>query len=205
MWRTNFFQSPIPSQNSQHTKELRYFIENGACLFDPNDKYPIWDENHREELEKKIIEHYYMREIGFETFGAFKFHLNVRMREIMPYYIDIYKTTQYEYNPIENYNMTEGSEETSKTKGSSKGSGVEKFSDTPMGKVENLDTHLTNATTSESNADSSSDNENKHTAWRKGNIGVMSTQTLITQEREITLNLDVEIIEKLSDLFLGVY
>lgn len=202
---TGMFQSPIPQQNSQRTQELRDFIESGAVLFDPNDKYPIWDETHRAELEKKIIEHYYLRQIGFETFGAFKFHLNVRMREIMPVYVERYKTTQFKYNPIENYSMTEGSEENRSSEGSSSGNGTEKFSDTPMGRIENLDTHLTTATKNESSAKSQSKDDTKHTAWRKGNIGVMTTQSMIQQERDIIINLDKEIIDELQDLFLGVY
>ena len=195
----------LPNSNSQTTLELRRFLNNGACLFDPDDKYPIWDEEHRPELEKKIVEHYAMRQIGFETFGRFKHEVNVRMREIMPYYVDIWKTTQYEYNPIENYNMTEGSEENGTSLGTSEGSNLEKFSDTPQSEISNLDNFLTSATKSEGKNTSEGKTNSKHTAWRKGNIGVMSTQNLITQEREITLNLDKMIIDELKDLFLGVF
>ena len=195
----------LPNSNSQTTLELRHFINNGACLFDPNDKYPIWDEEHRPELEKKIIEHYAMRQIGFETFGRFKHEVNVRMREIMPYYVDIWKTTQYDYNPIENYNMTEGSEEDATSSGTSEGSSVDKFSDTPQSEIANIENYLSSASKNEGKSSSEGKSNNKRTAWRKGNIGVMSTQTLIEQEREITLNLDKMIIDELKDLFLGVF
>lgn len=203
--RLNLYKNLLPESNSQTTSELRYFIENGACLFDTVRKYPIWSEDHRQELETKIVEHYYMSQIGFETFGRFKHELNTRMREIMPYYVELYKTTLFDYNPIENYNMTEGSEDLASSEGSTNVKGLDKFSDTPQSKVENLDKYFTNATQTENEGTSKGSSKAERTAWRKGNIGVMSTQNLIQQERDIILNIDKLIIDELQDLFLGVY
>ena len=69
---------------SKYTTELRYLIQSGFDLGLRN--YPIFDENYRSKLNEKILNHYYMREIGFETAGLFKRYLNVKMEEIMPYY-----------------------------------------------------------------------------------------------------------------------
>ena len=80
---------------SVYTTQLRWIVENGYDLGMKD--YPIFDETHREELNKKIIDHYYLREIGFETVGLFKRHLNVRLNEIMPYYNELYKTIAVEY------------------------------------------------------------------------------------------------------------
>ena len=71
------------------------------------DKYPIFDENYRKELNEKIINHYYFREIGFETAELWKFYLNNTLNEIMPYYNELYKTTLFEFNPLENYKISE--------------------------------------------------------------------------------------------------
>ena len=199
------YKNLIPQANSQTTIELRELVESGMCLFDPVDKYPIWDEKHRKELEKKIVDHYYMRQIGFETPGRFKYELNVRMREIMPRYVKIWKTTQYEYNPIENYNMIEGSTDVNDTAGTSKASGVEKISDTPMSEVSNLDKYLTSANQTNSDGESKTNSKTKHDAFRHGNIGVTSTQQLIEMERKVTIDVDMQIIDDLKDLFLGVY
>ena len=130
--RWNMIKNLLPESNSETTKELRYFIQKGACLFDQDDKYPIWKEDHRPVLEKKITDHYLMQQIGFETFGRFKHELNTRMREIMPYYIELYKTTLFEYNPIENYSMREEFLDESKNKGKSTSSALDKHNDTPM-------------------------------------------------------------------------
>lgn len=188
----------IPNDSEHVTIELREVVKD-TDIFDRCDPFPIWDEKHRGELEKKIIEHYYFRQIGFETVGRFCFYLNVRMREIMPRMIKLWKTTQYNYNPIENYNMIEESTDERKNTGES----LAKFSETPQGEIENIKNgrYLTNATHAE-------DNQNaleNHELMRKGNIGVTTTQQMIEQERKITIDIDLMIIEELKDLFVGVY
>jgi hypothetical protein len=57
-------------------------------------------------LLKKILLHYYTREIGYETVGLWKLKLNQRMREIMPYYNQLYESTLLEYDPLKNVNNT---------------------------------------------------------------------------------------------------
>lgn len=203
--RYSLYKNLLPDSNSQVTLELRKFIEDGAVLFDPDDKYPIWSEDHRAVLEKKIIEHYYHRQIGFETWALFKYNVNVRMREIMPYYVDIWKTTQYDYNPIENYSMIEEFNDSSTGNVTSSGKSNERVSDTPQNSIDNLDTYMSSASKSDTEGSSDSKNNSKHDGWRRGNIGVTTSQQMIQAERDITLNLDLEIIDKLKDLFLGVY
>ena len=89
---------------SKYTTELRYLIESG---FDIGLKdYPIFDENYREPLNRKIINHYYFREIGMETAELFKRYLNNTMREIMPYYNQLYKSELLEFNPFYNVDKT---------------------------------------------------------------------------------------------------
>lgn len=206
MWWNRWLQLR-PKSNARVTEELRNIVNNGAKLFDFD--YPIWDEKHRPELESKIINHYACRQIGFETFGRFKHELMCRMQEIMPYYVKLYATTQYDYNPIENYSMVEqGTDDiTSSSKATNKHNSENRFSDTPMGKIENLDTHLTEATkdSSEGESNESGNSKQEHHFTRKGNIGVTTTQQMIEQERKLIIDLDRMIIDELKDLFLQVY
>ena len=44
----------------------------------------------REQLNKKILDYYKYREIGFETVGRFLTELEVALNEIMPYYNQLY-------------------------------------------------------------------------------------------------------------------
>ncbi len=71
-----------------------------------NFDFPIWDEAYRLTLESKILKHYYMREIGFETVGLWKLYLDERLNLIMPYYNELYKTTVLEYNPFYDVDLT---------------------------------------------------------------------------------------------------
>lgn len=71
--------------------------ESAGIIFD---RYPIFDETYRELLNKKILKHYYMREIGFETVGLWKLKLNTKMNEIMPYYNKLYESELLKFNPF---------------------------------------------------------------------------------------------------------
>lgn len=56
----------------------------------------------REELNKKLLNHYKHREIGFETVGRFVDELEIAMNEIMPYYNQLMFTQDQDYNIIYN-------------------------------------------------------------------------------------------------------
>lgn len=203
--RARLFDNILPDGNTEVTRTVRDLINDGMCLFDTCDPYPIWKEDHRPELEKKIIEHYMFRQIGFETAGRFKFELNKLMREIMPYYIEMYKTTLFKYNPIENYSMMEHTTDETAGDETAKGESLSKYSDTPQGSVDRIDKYLTSATKDDNSGSRTHKNKLTHDAWRKGNIGVTTTQQMIQAERDIIINIDMMIVEELQVLFLGVY
>lgn len=56
----------------------------------------------REELNKAILNYYMFREIGFETPGRFIFELETALKEIMPYYNQLYFSADQDYNVIYN-------------------------------------------------------------------------------------------------------
>lgn len=124
------------SKMSKYTTELRYICETyaGASqevaygkigkvldaarpkLF--NFDYPIFDVDYKKPLELKIMRHFYMREIGLETVGQFKFFLEMKMNEIMPYYNQLYESERIKFDPLHDTNLSETSEK--------KGSGTDK-------------------------------------------------------------------------------
>ncbi|MCM1219516.1 MAG: hypothetical protein NC548_33975 [Lachnospiraceae bacterium] len=59
---------------------------------------PLFDESYRQVLFSKIIKHFYMAEIGYETVGLWQFHVNRKMEEIIPFYNKIYTATQKEFD-----------------------------------------------------------------------------------------------------------
>ena len=74
---------------SRYTTTIKNLIDNNFDFGLQN--YPIFDENYRSVLNKKILNHFYEEEIGFETANLFKFYLNNRMDEIMPKYNLLYE------------------------------------------------------------------------------------------------------------------
>ena len=192
------YKKLIPNSSEHVTIELREVVKD-TDIFDRCDPFPIWNESARGELEKKIIEHYYFRQIGFETVGRFKFKLNERLRLIMPRINKIYLTTVYKYNPIENYNMEEEGTDVRKANNET----LSKYSETPPSELNDFKNgkYLTSA----NHATDENTGEDKHTFSRHGNIGVTSTQQLIEMERKITVDMFEMVIDELKTLFLGVY
>ena len=134
--------------------------------------FPIFDENYRLVFEKNILRHFYMREIGLETYGLWKLKLEDKLMEIMPYLNRFYSMYVQDFNPMYNFNLTRLHDETTdrnenrnndysntatgSTNANSKGQDL--FSDTPQGALTDVQNgkYLTTANfdASESHADS---------------------------------------------------
>ena len=181
--------------------------------------YPIFDETYRGVIETKILKHYYTREIGLETVGLWLHKLDVKMNEIMPYYNQLYKSCLLEFNPFYNTDLTTKRDIKTNEKGNSKGETNtttkewELYSDTPQGSVTNLEneTYLTNATknTGDGNTlnkgETNVDNVQDYLETVKGKVGGENYSSLLEQYRKTFLNIDMMIIDELSDLFMNIW
>lgn len=201
---------------SKYTTTIRQLINND---FDFGLKsYPIWNETYRDTLNQKILNHYYENEIGFETANLFKFYLNNKLNEIMPYYNELYKKQEIALenamynvdlhetsNRLNNNEINTSSNSTSNTKNL--------YQDTPQGKINlsalNNDTWATNYTNNLNNAnDTSASNGNSNedfTRYIYGNNGKKYNIELFKDIRDSILNIDMMIINELEDLFMGIY
>lgn len=204
---------------NQLTVELREIVDSGVDIWDFD--YPsYYDGVQRMEFEQKVIDHYYTRQIGQETVGRWLHLFRTRIREIMPYYIQLYKSQALMdaiEDPFGNVDITETFEQETTGQSSSQGSGSQnsdsltKFHDTPQGTVDNLDDYLTSATKNTGNSSDSSESSSessgtvKHTFTKKGNQGVNTYAHDMKEFRETFLNIDLQIINELKDLFLQVY
>lgn len=94
------------SVDYDHVEEV---IENSyRKIFKIND-IPMFNgetEAHRAGLFKKILLHYYTREIGYETVGLWKLKLNQKLIEIMPYYNQLYESELIQFDPLKNTDVT---------------------------------------------------------------------------------------------------
>lgn len=103
---------------SKYTTEVRYICESYAGYDESkgyssvdsilttsapmvfNFDFPIFDEAYRLILEKKILRHFYTREISEETVGLWKLRLEDKMNLIMPYYNKLYNSELLNFNPL---------------------------------------------------------------------------------------------------------
>lgn len=197
---------------AKFTTQIRSIVESDTDIFDFN--YPIFDETYRGVLEQKIIDRYYFREIGLETVGQFKHFLKMKMNEIMPYYNKLYETEGLVN--VKNYNInldnliTRTNKSTSDSEGSSnsKSAGRDVYSDTPQGKLENLD-YATNLTDTSGEGESSSKGTvttmDEYTEHLLGNGSMRYNADILQEWRDTFLNIDVQILDELNELFMNVY
>ena len=183
----------------------------------------VWS---KDRLAKKIVDHYYMREIGFETIGLFIHNAKITMEEIMEEYLPLIYSSAIQYDPLVNVDFTESFSRTediensgsSESGSSSSSSSLGVNSDTPQGQISKEDilagTYATStgANENEASVDSSTSNENtsstteEYTKHIKGNSGVSATaQKMVSLYRDNIRAIDREIIEKLNILFMGLF
>lgn len=231
---------------SKYTTLLRYpveqFLKDGGWEVDESNwhriygrlglgDYPIFDESHRQVLNDKIIRAYYFREIGFETFALFKWHLRRMMHEIMPYYNQLYESEGLVTDPMlsKNLDYTEewtrdeatDRDTTGNTSATSNSSASDRnvYQDTPMngldtGAVESMD-YATNVTFDDSTSTSGSTNQSSSKSGYKGDYEGTKKHTqkgfdgsqadLLLTYRKTLINIDLEIVERLDILFMQLW
>lgn len=210
---------------SKYTTEVRFICENSAGLSESdgadnvdsildkcwnkvfNFDFPIFDENYRQVLCRKILKHYYTREIAHETVGRWKLALNAKLNEIMPYYNQLYKSELLEFNPFYDVDLTrsrEGSGTSNRTsnntetnsgtsKNVSSGSGrsntdtLNRFSDTPQNSMDTqgIADSVPLTTVTKVNEDNTTTNESTDTLTRNDNKTGSGTENINNTDKYI--------------------
>lgn len=210
---------------SKYTTEVRFICENSAGLSESesadnvdsildkcwnkvfNFDFPIFDENYRQVLCRKILKHYYTREIAHETVGRWKLALNTKLNEIMPYYNQLYKSELLEFNPFYDVDLTrsrEGSGTSNKTsnntetnsgtsKNVSSGSGtsntdtLNRFSDTPQNSMDTqgIADSVPLTTVTKVNEDNTTTNESTDTLTRNDSKTGNGTENINNTDKYI--------------------
>lgn len=203
---------------AKYTITIKSLIDNNFDF--KMDSYPIFDENYRDTLNQNILYHYYENEIGFETASLFRFYLNQKLNEIMPYYNELYKVQKKlidENLLLNNVNLTEkltGSNTTeTNSKSESSNNGKSLFQDTPQGQISQTEidnqtwaTNLTlnkNEIADQSNATGSGTNEYLKTII--GNNGGKFNIDVLNDIKNNLMNIDLMIINDLNDLFMQIF
>ena len=168
----------------------------------------------KDKLAKKIVDHYFLREIGFETIAMFKHYAKVQMQEIMESKLPLIYSASIEYDPMVNVDYTESFNRNLGTyqSNSSSGSGVVISSDTPQTNITKANilagNYASNASASEQEAGGTATSQTGENYQKtiRGNSGVSATaQKMIEQYRQNIRAIDYEIINELNDLFMGLF
>lgn len=194
--------------------------------------YPIFDEKYRETLNNNILNHYYENEIGFETASLFRFYLNQKLNEIMPYYNNLYKVQKEIIEKdllLNNVNLTESLERTNNTdtktssnsKSTNKGENNSKnlFQDTPQGEISSTDidnqkwaTNITldknstdNTINDESVLTGNADTTEKYIKTIIGNNGGKFNIDILNDIKNNIMNIDLMVINDLNELFMQIF
>ena len=212
---------------AKYTTTIRNLMDNNFD-FGLRD-YPIFDEEYRTILNNKILMHYYMDEIGFETAGLFKVYLNNKMNEIMPYYNELYKKQKdLLLNFDKTTNLTEtftrdnttdtNTKSNSTSSNTASGSSKNVYQDTPMGSIteqdiDNYDHASSQEFNKNQNTSSIEDNSNltgkatsleNYIRTKTGNNGRLYGIEILKMIKNNYMNIDEMVINELQDLFMGI-
>lgn len=234
---------------SKYTTEVRFICEQEAGLNESEGfasvddiidnswnkifttKCEFFDEAYRGVICRKILKHYYLREIGAETVGMWKLWVNTKLEEIMPYYNQLYLSAKLEFNPFNDVDLTrkhllnfDGKTNTKDsgtrdTNTNENGTNYRLYSDTPQGALTGVDseTYLTDATKT-TNADTTNTAESTETTGTTdttntenyietivGKQGTENYSSLLQKFRDTFLNIDMMVIEEFGELFLNLW
>ena len=163
-----------------------------------------------EKLAKKIVDHYYFKDLGFETYAMFRHYAKIQMEEIMESKLPLIYSSAIKYDPLVNVDFTETMERTVEGSATGGGSGLVVNSDTPQGQISKTNilngSYASSTSANEMDSSSTSSDEENYTKTVKGNSGVSATaQKMVEQYRQNIRAIDYEIIQELNDLFMGLF
>lgn len=175
----------------------------------------VWS---KDQLAERILDHFYLREIGTDAPGSFKLFAKDRMREVMETYVPLIYSAAIKFDPLVNVDYVEeyagNNENTSNTSTHGENSGLDVNSDTPqqqISKAEILEGKYASSTSANESmndvtAQGKDSGTQNYTKRVKGNSGVSATaQALIEQYRNYIRALNTEIVYELEPLFMGLY
>lgn len=155
---------------SKYTTEVRYICESYSQL--PHDELnnidkvlslswdkifiglqDTFDPEYKSVICQKILKHYYMREIGAETAGLWRFWMSTRFNELLPKYNKLWYAETLKFDPLHDVDITREHDKTnqSDTTGKELQSTSSEYVDESTGKTTtNVDSSGRTDTTSES-------------------------------------------------------
>lgn len=137
-------------------------------------KVTFFDEEYRSVLCKKILKHYYLREICCETVGIWTLWMNTRLEEIMPYYNQLYESAKIKFNPMHDVDLTREHKRTE--------------NETASGNRDTTNNNTTDVTNNSTTNRTTTSDENKKDLYSdtpQGALTGVENETYLTNARKI--------------------
>lgn len=188
MWETSLYNT------TKLTLELRDIVDNGENSVDIwNFDYPsFYKGDEKKAFERKVIDHYYFRQIGQETVGRWMHYFRSRIREIMPYYIRMYESVKLMddlENPFDNVDVVETFEQ------ETQGTGTAETSGSGTSESSGSDTDKTTGTESSSSTNEKTASEDKTHKYSNTPQGEISNIETHMSEASVDENTNSEKVE----------
>lgn len=188
---------------SKYTTEVRFICEQKAGLMESvgcgdvnrvldsswdkifTSDVKFFDEDYRSVLCKKILKHYYTREIGGETVGLWILWMNTRLEEIMPYYNKMYESVNLEFNPLFDTDITTTHNRTETNTGNTKqtSTGEIKENNTSTG---SNNSNVNGKTSRDTSTIEDNTQRNLFSNTPQGALNGVESETYLTDARKIT-------------------
>lgn len=216
---------------SKYTIELRTVV-NHTDIFNNLD-FPFYSDSVelKEKFKKQFIEYYFYDEIGFSTINKFVSRLHNLLSIKMDYYKQLYATElrckEIDFMLNKDLEETYEKEVNSNSQSNNSTSSIGNVTNTTNTESKNLTTpnqQFTlennyvdgiNQNNGESNSNTSNNIQSENTSKgngteitklvSRGNIGVTSSAELLDKWRKVLININEQIIDDCSILFMGVY
>ena len=190
------------------TITLGEIIENNVNIFDFD--YPFYSEEYRPTFERHFIEHFYFDEIGQETVAKFKQRLKIKFNLIMPYWNKIFLADNLEQRILDNYDVTETytREIANNSTATNESTNKNLQSDTPVTKTDLEQVEYFSNIVKDIGNNTSNVNNNSLENWERrmqGNIGVQTDADAIMKYWKSLRQIENEIFEQCSNLFMEVW
>ena len=156
-----------------------------------NFSFPIFSEDYRKQLEHHIIQHFYTREIAFQTVGRWKLGLQQTLNDIMPYYNQLYESQILEIDPFENLKWSEKTDTSGSSTSTTKNTRDGETNGTSRTEADSTNdgtssTETSGKTNTNNSQDTTSSHKDAFSDTPQGSLSNVENNTYLTDYRSIS-------------------
>lgn len=166
-------------------------------------EYPIEDVGWKEELEQDIINYFYFHEIGQETVDRFKHVFSSKLKLLMPFYNEMFRSKMMVLDPILTHKLEETMEDNSSINSTVTGNSDTVFTEYPehTTMIDNIPSNKSEGNSTQAQGTSSARDYKKVIQGLQGG----DPNKLLGEYRKNIININQMIINDLKHCFILIY